>query len=154
MPALFFENYSKTYYAPYCSTSTCLCLVMIIFAIIFPFLVAYASDGKFKLFNIKINLDFWINISTYTEQPTVTYNNQFILNVLQGDESYFFSSVLKLNDYYDNILPVPLVKVKINIILDRKLRHKLRQQNRQLQNKNILCIGSNSDKQYKADAIL
>jgi hypothetical protein len=95
-----------------------------------------------------------VNISTYTEQPSVTYNNQFILNVLQGDESYFYSSVLKLNDYHDNLLPVPLVKVKINLILDRKLRHELRQQNRQLQNKNILRFGSNSDKQYKADAIL
>ena len=44
------------------------------------------------------------------EQPTVMYNNQFILNVLQADDSYFYSSIIKLNDYLDNALPVPLVK--------------------------------------------
>lgn len=46
MPVLFFQNYSKIYYASYCSLSTCLCLVMIAFAILLPFFIAFASDGK------------------------------------------------------------------------------------------------------------
>jgi hypothetical protein len=58
-----------------------------------------------------MQLDFWTKISTYQEQPSVTFDNQFILHVLQDDETYFYSSVLRLNDYYDNVLSVPIVKV-------------------------------------------
>ncbi len=40
------------------------------------------------------------------------YKNQFLLHVLQDDTPYFFSSIVKLNDYYDNVLAVPLVKAQ------------------------------------------
>ncbi len=33
------------------------------------------------------------------------------MHVLQDDDTYFFSSVLKLNDFYEKNLPIPLVKV-------------------------------------------
>ncbi len=55
--------------------------------------------------------DFWTKIVNNYTQPVVTYKNQFMLHVLQNDDTFFFSSIVKLNDYYNNVLPVPLVKV-------------------------------------------
>ena len=48
-----------------------------------------------------------------------------MLYVLQDDNTYFYSSVIKLNEYYDKILPVPLVKVIETFYLDSKQRLKL-----------------------------
>lgn len=52
----------------------------------------------------------------YYEQPRVSFDNQFILYALQGGDVYYYSSVLKLNEYYDNILSVPLVKVFLSCV--------------------------------------
>lgn len=46
MPVLFYENFNRIYYAPWCSLSTCVTLVMIVFVIILPFFAAFASDSK------------------------------------------------------------------------------------------------------------
>ena len=70
-----------------------------------------------------INKEFWTKYSSYYEQPTIDFSNQFILNVLQNDEAYYYSSVIKLNEYYENVLPIPLVKV-YNIKKDRIYRLK------------------------------
>ncbi len=54
MPVLFYENYSKVYYSPLYSLSTCVCAVLAVFTILLPFFAAFASESK-KLFLIKIS---------------------------------------------------------------------------------------------------
>jgi hypothetical protein len=51
MPALFFENYTKTYYAPWCSLSTCVTIVLMLFLFLLPFFAAFATDGMNKIMN-------------------------------------------------------------------------------------------------------
>ncbi len=55
--------------------------------------------------------EFWSKVTTYYEQPTIEFENQYMMYVLQNEDSYFYSSVIKLNEYYDNVVPIPLVKV-------------------------------------------
>jgi hypothetical protein len=101
MPVLFAETFCKTYYSPLFSQSSILCITLSAFAIVLPFLAAFSTE------------DFWIKISTYSEQSVIEFNHQFILHVLQNDESYFYSSISKLNEQYDNIIPYPIVEVKL-----------------------------------------
>lgn len=46
MPVVFIENYSKFYYASYCSMSSCVCGILAVFAILLPFFTAFATDSK------------------------------------------------------------------------------------------------------------
>ena len=46
MPILFFENFTKSYYAPIVSMSSCICLLLAIVTIVLPFFAAFATDGK------------------------------------------------------------------------------------------------------------
>jgi len=48
----------------------------------------------------------------------VEFNNEFMLYVLDNGDTKFYSSVLKLNDYYDNVISGPIIKV--NIIINAK----------------------------------
>jgi hypothetical protein len=69
--------------------------------------------------------DFWTNISDFYDQPIVKFNNEFMLYVLQNGQTQFYSSVMKLNDYNDNIINAPLIRVRIHsITLDRIPRYK------------------------------
>ncbi len=45
MPILFFESFTKSYYAPIVSMSSCICLLLAIFTIALPFFAAFATDG-------------------------------------------------------------------------------------------------------------
>lgn len=46
MPILFFESFTKSYYAPIISMSSCICLLLVIVAIVLPFFAAFATDGN------------------------------------------------------------------------------------------------------------
>jgi hypothetical protein len=60
-----------------------------------------------------INLDFWESISIYRTHPIVKFNKEFMMHVIQDDETYFYSPIKDLNNFYDNILEVPIVSVII-----------------------------------------
>jgi hypothetical protein len=45
MPVLFYENYSKSYYASTGSMSTCVCAVLTVFAVLLPFFAAFATES-------------------------------------------------------------------------------------------------------------
>lgn len=45
MPILFFESFTKSYYAPIVSMSSCICLLLAIVTIVLPFFAAFATDG-------------------------------------------------------------------------------------------------------------
>jgi len=47
-----------------------------------------------------------------------------MMHVIQNDDTYFFSSVLKLNDFYENVLPIPLVKVNSLYLNYSKIKSK------------------------------
>ena len=101
MPYLFYENYYKTYSSPFFSLTSFVCLGVVIFVIIIPVYLAMLTN------------DFWVSTTTYYEQPNVTCNAQYILYLLQNGNSAIYNSVTKLNDFYDNLLPVPVTKVKL-----------------------------------------
>ena len=100
MPVLLSENYSKTYYAPAVSMSSFLCYAVAIVTILLPFFAAFATDK------------FFDKISVAHEQPAVKYNNQFILYCLTTDRKVkSYSSILKLNDYFSDLISAPIIKV-------------------------------------------
>lgn len=61
---------------------------------------------------IFIKKEFWRSVSYYRTHPIVTFNNDFIMYALQEDETYFYSPIDTLNEFYDKVLVVPLIKVK------------------------------------------
>ena len=99
MPYLFFENYHKSYSSPFFSLTSFFCLCVIILVLIVPVYLAMISG------------DFWISTTTFYEQPKVSCNAHYILYLLQNGESRIYNSVTKLNDFYDNLLSVPITKV-------------------------------------------
>jgi len=99
MPYLFYENYYKSYSSPLFSFTSFICLGVVILVLLIPFYLAIITG------------DFWISTTTFYEQPTVSCNAQYILYLLQNGESRIYNSVTKLNDFYDNLLPVPVTKV-------------------------------------------
>ena len=104
MPFIFYENYYKIYTTPWCSLTSLFCLGAIIFVIVVPFFLCAVTG------------EFWITTTNYYEQPNVKCDAHYILYLLQNGDSRIYNSVTKLNDFYDNLLPVPITKVDIIII--------------------------------------
>ena len=109
MPFIFYENYHKIYSIPLCSLTSLACLSSVIFVIIIPFFLS-ALTGE-----------FWISTTTYYEQSNVKCDGQYILYLLQNGESKIYNSVTKLNDFYDNLLSIPVTKVNFFLIQIRSL---------------------------------
>ena len=60
---------------------------------------------------LTFKLDFWENVSFYRTHPIVKFNKEFMMYVIQDDETYFYSPIKDLNNFYDNVLEVPLIFV-------------------------------------------
>jgi len=66
MPVLFSESFTKSYYSPIFSVSTCICLLLTIFTLILPFFAAFETNGNFKINKIRI-LEKYFNLSNSSE---------------------------------------------------------------------------------------
>ncbi|XP_028392056.1 transmembrane protein 231-like [Dendronephthya gigantea] len=83
-----------------CSRASVFQLFIAIFTIIFPLLVAYASQG------------FWLKEASYKEQPEVHFKHQFVV-LLQGitSDSYVaYSNYQNFNNLVNDKLRIPVVK--------------------------------------------
>lgn len=103
MPVLITEPKKIYYYAPYFSFSTLASLFIFILTIIMSYYAIYASGTVFP------------ETLTDVVQPTITFNDQIVMSILEGDKLKSYSSVIKFNDYYNDLLEVPLIKVRIKI---------------------------------------
>lgn len=99
MPILLSEPKKIYYHSNIMSYTTLACLLMLVLTFVLTYLVTFLSKGMFIE-----------NVVNYV-QPSVEYNDQFILNILENDEFKTYSSIIKFNDFYANLLEVPLVKV-------------------------------------------
>ena len=52
------------------------------------------------------------------EQPVVRYRHEMVMTVLEGDMSYSYSTIHKINQWFDNTLLAPTIKVKLLDNLD------------------------------------
>jgi hypothetical protein len=102
MPILLSEPKKIYYHSNIISSTSVACLLMLVLTLVLTYLVTYLSKGMF-IENIVNNI-----------QPNVEFNDQFILNILENDEFKTYSSIIKFNDFYANLLEVPLVKVNYN----------------------------------------
>lgn len=59
------------------------------------------------------HLDFWNNEGVYYEQPDVEYNDELIMVVNDTRETKTFSSILYLNQFFDPLLNIPMIKYEI-----------------------------------------
>lgn len=59
------------------------------------------------------HLDFWNNEGVYYEQPNVEYNDELIMVVNDNEETKTFSSILYLNQFFDPLLNIPMIKYEI-----------------------------------------
>lgn len=59
------------------------------------------------------HLDFWNNEGVYYEQPDVEYNDELIMVVNDNGETKTFSSILYLNQFFDPLLNIPMIKYEI-----------------------------------------
>ena len=59
------------------------------------------------------HLDFWNNEGVYYEQPNVEYNDELIMVVNDTRETKTFSSILYLNQFFDPLLNIPMIKYEI-----------------------------------------
>ena len=59
------------------------------------------------------HLDFWNNEGVYYEQPNVEYNDELIMVVKDNGETKTFSSILYLNQFFDPLLNIPMIKYEI-----------------------------------------
>lgn len=100
MPIMITEPKKLYYYANYFSFSFLACLLMFILVIILTYL-AVAYSGEVFIKNVQV-----------VTQPNVVYYDYFILSLLFEDLTVkSYSSIIKFNDYYSDLLEVPLVKV-------------------------------------------
>lgn len=100
MPILLSEPKKIYYYSSYFSFASLACAFILILTIIMSYLVIYLSGRVFP--------------ETITEivQPSVTFNDQFVVSILEGDDYKTYSSIIKYNDFYTRLLEVPLIKVR------------------------------------------
>ncbi len=59
------------------------------------------------------HLDFWNNEGVCYEQPNVEYNDELIMVVNDNGETKTFSSILYLNQFFDPLLNIPMIKYEI-----------------------------------------
>ena len=59
------------------------------------------------------HLDFWNNEGVYYEQPNIEYNDELIMVVNDTGETKTFSSILYLNQFFDPLLNIPMIKYEI-----------------------------------------
>ena len=59
------------------------------------------------------HLDFWNNEGVYYEQTNVEYNDELIMVVNDTGETKTFSSILYLNQFFDPLLNIPMIKYEI-----------------------------------------
>lgn len=101
MAILFVSVFTKGYYSPLFSLSSCVCLAILIFVIVIPFFAAISSDG------------FWTFYQTYSEKPSIAFNNELIMYVLEDETPKYYSSISDVNLYFTNTLISPSLKVII-----------------------------------------
>ena len=109
MPSLISEPLKIYYHASYFSFSTLACLLILVLSIVLSYLVVLYSG------------DLFIENIYEVVQPKITFNDQFILEILEDTAYKSYSSIIKYNDFYPNLLEVPLVKVSLfpfNVLKD------------------------------------
>ena len=106
MPLVFLTPYKKTYSSDFCSLSTFIGLIFLLFAIFIPFFAAYSSE------------DFWLRLKEYLEQPKVEFFNDYMIystrfrELSQSQETitFFYSSNKDLNDKYKTLCEIEINK--------------------------------------------
>ena len=107
MPVLLYEPKKIYYHSSFLSCSSVACLLTLILILVLSYLMIYYSGEVFieNILEIK--------------QPNVKFNEQYLLNIFEENTLRSYSSILKFNDYEQNLLPVPLVKVIYLFRLDK-----------------------------------
>lgn len=100
MPVIFTEPIKKLYFASFFSASFIVSLFMLVIAIVVTYLINVLSG------------QFFISLSNTSVIPNMSFYNQIFLSVTDdlGKISYY-SSVIKYNDFYPNLLNVPMIRV-------------------------------------------
>lgn len=100
MPVLLSEPLKTYYYFGYCSFPFIIMILFIILSIVLSYMSAYYT-GRFYINNIIESVN-----------PDVKFEDQYILQIQLGDTLRYYSSIIKFNDMYNNLLSVPFVKIK------------------------------------------
>lgn len=100
MPVLLSEPLKTYYYFGYCSFPFLIMILFIILSIVLSYMSAYYT-GRFYINNIVESI-----------QPDVKFEDQYIIQIQEGEILRHYSSIIKFNDMYNNLLNVPLVKIK------------------------------------------
>lgn len=92
----------QIYNAKYLSISFVVSLFTIILTFVLSYLLANYSSK------------FFIKYSNQIESPYIDYNNQYILEVTDiNDTTYYYSSIIRFNDFYPKLLNVPYSTVSL-----------------------------------------
>jgi hypothetical protein len=99
MAILFISVFSKGFYSELYSLSSFVCLAILIFVIVIPFFAAISTEG------------FMTYYQTYSEKPSITFNNELIMYVLDDETPRYYSTISEANLYSTNNLISPILKV-------------------------------------------
>ncbi|CAB3989487.1 Transmembrane 231 [Paramuricea clavata] len=90
----------QKYKAHICSRASVFQLFIAIFTVLFPLLVAYASQG------------FWLKEASYKEQPEVHFKHQYVvfLQGLTSDSYVAYSTYQNFNNLVNDKLRIPVTK--------------------------------------------
>ena len=100
MPHIYTDYYKKNYGANWNSVSAIWWYIVFLVAIVFTFFLCYYTNG------------FYLKVEYYFEQPTVTFTQNFAIEVVQVSASgettdSIFTTYSRYTDYNYNTLPPP-----------------------------------------------
>jgi len=116
MPVIFIEPLIKKYKNNLISLSTCFTVSFILLGFSVPFFLVFSAESKkyeIYLYLLYISTDFWSLIHTTLDQPSITFNNQLLLQVIDDNNMKFYSSLTKVNELYNQFDKIfPILKVR------------------------------------------
>lgn len=102
MAVILSEGHKRLFYASYFSISFIASLLAIIFALVLTYLVVDYSGNLFVSNILEV------------QKPFIEYKDQYILSVTDNNmQTKLFSSIIRYNDNYPDLLPIPLTRVSL-----------------------------------------
>ncbi len=100
MPIIFSEPIKKIYYASFFSASFLVSLFMLLIAVVVTYLLNVISG------------QFFLKVSHTSVIPNINFYNQIFLAVTDDlSKTSYYSTVIKYNDFYPNLLNIPMIRV-------------------------------------------
>lgn len=108
----FTDEFQKMHYAPFMSRSFIITYLMVLVAILLPFVLIVRTHSKWRSVLIVSPIDFWITDFEYYEQPKVSPLNEIIVFIYTEKSTYAFGSTSELNQLLNSDKSeAPLIKV-------------------------------------------